>query len=156
MADVNKIDESTPYQKLQDLFTGLLNRCFGICGLVIATTSTKIKTATAVDYTINGLNYQKAATDNITITAGAVQAISTFCKYLVSVDSSGAVTTTKGEDATTAVLALLPDLPADNAPIGYFQVATSGADTFTAGTTALDAAQVTDTYVDMGSIVTES
>ncbi len=156
MAEVNKIDESTPYQKLQDLLTGLLNRCFGICGLIIASTATKIKTATAVDYTINGKNYQKAATDNITITAGAVQAISTFCKYLVSVDSSGTVTTTKGEDATTAVLALLPDLPADNAPIGYFQVETSGAGTFTAGTTSLAAAHVTDTYVDLGSIVTES
>jgi hypothetical protein len=156
MSDVNKIDEATPYQKMRDLLTGLLNRCFGICGLVIATTSTKIKTATAVDYTINGLNYQKAATDNITITAGAVQAISTFCKYLVSVDAAGTVTTTKGNDGTTAALALLSDLPANNAPLGYFQIATNGSTTFTAGTTALDAAGITDTYVDLGAIITES
>ena len=156
MGDVNKITEASEYQKMRDILTSLLNRSFAIAGLVIATTTTKIKTANAMAYCINGLAYSKAATDNITITAGAVQAVSTFCKYLVSVNAAGTVTTTKGEDAATAVLALLPDLPADNAPIGYFQVATSGAGTFTAGTTALDAAHVTDTYQDLSSIAVES
>lgn len=156
MAKVTKIDETRQYQSLMDLLTGLLNRCFGLPGLIIASAVTKIKTATTVIYCINGRNYSKAATDNITITAGAVQAVSTFCKYLVSVNAAGAVTTTKGEDAATAALALVPELPDDNAPLGYFQVETSGAGTFTAGTTALDAAHVTDTYVDLSSVVTES
>ena len=110
----------------------------------------------ALKYCINGLMYTKAITDNITITAGAEQPISTFCKYLVSIIADGTVTVTKGNDAATAVLALLPDLPADSAPVGYFQVATSGAGTFIAGTTALDAAQVTDTYQDVSSIAVES
>jgi len=156
MGDVNKITEASPYQKMQDMLTSLLNRSFTAAGLTIGGTSTKIKIAVALKYCVNGLMYSKAITDNITITAGAEQPISTFCKYLVSIVAGGTVTVTKGNDAATAVLALLPDLPADSAPVGYFQVATSGAGTFIAGTTALDAAQVTDTYQDLSSIAVES
>jgi hypothetical protein len=156
MADVNKIDEATPYQKMRDVLTGLLNRCNEACGLTIGGTATKIKTAAAVDFTINGRIYTKAATDNITITAGAVQPISTFCKYLVSIIADGTVAVTKGNDGTTAALALVADLPADSAPLGWFQIATNGSTTFTAGTTSLAAAGITDTYADLSCIVTES
>lgn len=156
MSDVNKITEASPFQKMQDMLTSLLNRSFTAGGLTIGGTSTKLKIAVALKYCVNGLMYTKAITDNIVITACEVQAISTFCKYLVSIEADGTVTTTKGNDATTALLALLPDLPADSAPVGYFQVANSGAGTFTAGTTALDAAHVTDTYQDVSSIAVES
>lgn len=156
MTDVNKITEATTHQRMVDILTSLLNRSFTAAGLTIGGTSTKIKIAVALKYCVNGLMYSKAITDNITITTGAEQAISTFCKYLVSINAAGTVVTTKGEDAATAALALLPDLPADSAPVGYFQVATNGATTFTAGTTALDAAGITDTYQDVSSIVTES
>ena len=156
MGDTNKITEASPYQKMQDMLTSLLNRSFTAAGLTIGGTSNKIKIAVALKYCVNGLMYTKAITDNIVVTACSVQAISTFAKYLVSIEADGTVTTTKGADAATAALALLPDLPADSAPVGYFQVATSGAGTFTAGTTALDAAQVTDTYQDVSSIAVES
>lgn len=153
---VNKISEATPHQPLLDLLARLLNRCFVAAGLAIATTATKIKTVNAVDYCIDGKMYSKAATDNITITAGAVQAVSTFCKYLVSINAAGAVTVTKGTDAATSALALVPGLPADSAPLGYFEIETDGATTFTAGTTSLAAAGITDTYQDLSSVVTES
>jgi hypothetical protein len=156
MGDVNKITGAVVKQPLRDILTSLLNRSFTAAGLTIGGTSTKIKIAVALKYCVNGLMYSKAITDNIVITAGAEQPISTFCKYLVSIIADGTVTTTKGNDAATAVLALLPDLPADSAPVGYFQVATSAGGTFIAGTTALDAGQVTDTYQDVSSIVTES
>ena len=155
MSDVNKITGASQHQKLRDLLTSLLNRSFTAAGLVIGTTTTKIKTAVALKYCINGLMYSKAATDNIVITACAEQALATFAKYLVSINAAGTVTTTKGADAATAVLALLPDLPAASAPVGYFQINTDGTTTFTAGTTDLTS-DATDTYQDVSSIATES
>jgi len=156
MSDVNKITGASQHQKMRDILTSLLNRSFTAGGLTIGGTSTKIKIAVALKYCVNGLMYTKAITDNITITAGAEQAVSTFCKYLVSINAAGTVVVTKGNDGTTAALALLPDLPADSAPVGYFQVATNSSTTFTAGTTALDAAGITDTYQGLSSIVVES
>lgn len=152
---VDTINESTQYQKMRELLLQMLNMSFTKAGLTVGGTSTKIKIAVATMFCIDGLAYKKAITDNIVITAGIEQALATFCKYLVSINASGTVTTTQGNVAATAALALVPGLPADNAPIGYFQVETGGAITFTAGTTDLSG-DVTVTYVDMNSIVTES
>jgi hypothetical protein len=153
---VKKIDEATPQQKMRDLLLRMLNACFGKAGLAEGTNAATIKTVAAVDYCIDGLIYTKAITDNIAITAAAVQAISTFCKYLVSVDAAGTVTVTKGTEAATSALALVPALPASSAPIGYFEIATDGVTTYTAGTTDNGAAGITDTYQDMSSVVTNS
>lgn len=150
---VKKISEATQHQKLRDLLLRMLNISFTKAGLTVGGTSTKMKLAVASMFCINGLAYTKAITDNIDITAGTEQGLATFCKYLVSLDASGTATTTQGNVAATAALALVPALPADNAPVGYFQVETGGAITFTAGTTDL-AGDVTVTYVDMNSVVT--
>lgn len=152
---VKKIVEATHQQDLQDLLLRLLNMSFDKAGLTVGGTSTKIKIAVATMFCINGLAYKKSVTDNITITAGTEQALATFAKYLVSLNTSGTVTVTQGNAAATAVLALLPALPDDNAPVGYFQVETGGAITFTAGTTDLSG-DVTVTYVDINSVVTNS
>jgi hypothetical protein len=151
---VKKIVEATPHQKLQDLLRRILNRCFGAAGLAEGTNANTIQIAAAVDYCIDGVVYLKAITDNIAMTALPVQAISTFCKYLVSIDAAGTVTLTQGNIAATAALALVPSLPADSAPLGYVQVATDAATTFTSGTTDLGAAGITDTYVNLSSVVT--
>lgn len=156
MAEVTKIDETRQYQSLQDILRGLLDRCFGAAGLAEGTNAATIQVAAAVDYCINGLIYTKAITDNIAITAGAVQAVSTFCKYLVSIDAAGAVVVTKGVDAATSALALVPELPANSAPLGYFEIETDAATTYTAGTTDNGAAGITDTYTDLSSVVTYS
>ena len=153
---VKKINEVSDHEKMREFLVNLMNQSFGAAGLTIGGTSTKIKIAAAITFRIAGIPYAKAITDNITVTAGAVQAVSTFCKYLVSINAAGTVTVTKGDDAATAVLALVPALPANNAPVGYVQVATDAATTFTAGTTALDAAGITDTYGDISCVVTES
>lgn len=152
---VKAINDATQYQKMRDLLLRMLNISFTKAGLAVGGTSTKIKIAVATMFCINGLAYTKAITDNIVITAGTEQALATFCKYLVSLNASGTVTTTQGNVAATAALALVPALPDDNAPVGYFQVETGGAITFTAGTTDL-AGDVTVTYVDMNAVVTES
>lgn len=157
MATVKKISEAQTHQAMRDILDSLLTRCFGKAGLVEGTNAGTIKTANAVDYCINGVAGLFAATDNLAMTACAVQPISTYCKYLISTALAGTtVTTTKGNHAATAALALLPELPASHAPIGYFQILTDGSTTFTSGTTDLGAAGLTETYVDLSTMITAS
>lgn len=152
-----KISIAADFQDMRDILNGLVNRCFGKAGLTEGTNANTIKTATAVAYSINGKAGSLGATDNLAMTACAVQPISTYCKYLVSVALDGStVTTTKGNNAATAALALLPELPASSAPIGYFQILTDASTTFTSGTTDLSAAGITETYQDLSSMVTAS
>lgn len=127
----------------------LLNCNLGYPLLAEGTNAATIKTTNATSFRIAGVNYTKAATDNIAITATAQQAISTYCLYLVSINASGTVTVTKGTEVATDT-AVLPALPADSAPLGYFKIATDGATTYTGGTTDNGAAGITDTYVDLG------
>lgn len=126
----------------------LLNRCVQACGLAEGTNANTIKTVNAVSFSINGQLYTKAATDNIAMTAAAQQAVSTYCLYLVSIDSAGAVTVTKGTSVATDT-AVLPALPASSAPLGFFKVVTDGVTTFTSGTTDLGAAGLTVTFGDL-------
>lgn len=137
----------------------VLNRCVnggagvGGAGLTEGTNANTLKTANAISYTIDGRLYTKAATDNIAMTAATQQAVSTYCLYLVSVDAAAAVTVTKGTSVGTDV-AVLPALPADSAPIGYFKIVTDGVTTFTSGTTDLSAAGITETYADLAVVNT--
>jgi hypothetical protein len=154
---ITKISDAIVHQQIRDLLANFLNMCFTKVGLAISSTNTKIKTATAATYSVAGAMYTKAATSAITITAGLdTQAVSKFCKYLVSLDASGNFTVTKGSDADTAAAAALPDVPADNTAVGYFQVETDASTTYVPATTALDDSGLTVTYVDLSTVVTES
>lgn len=115
--------------------------------LAEGTNAATIKTTAATDFMIGELLYSKAATDNIAVDACSVQADLTSCLYLITINASGTVKTTKGtEQKTGSGLPLLwPAVPANEAVLGAIKVATSGA-TFTAGTTDLGAGTVTDTY----------
>ncbi len=130
---------------------------FGKAGFAEGTNAGTIKTTAAVDYSVDGILYTKAITDNIAVTANDEQAADTTCLYLFSIDSAGTVTTTKGTevlsaDLTTAVDTLTwPSLPANSAAVGAVKVVTVAV-TFTAGTTDLGAAGVTDTYYDLATV----
>jgi len=119
----------------------------GNAQLAEGTNANTIKTTAATDYVINGLVYTKAATDNIAVTACAVQADLTTCLYLVTIIADGTVTTTKGTEQLTGSGKdlLWPAIPANSAVLGAFKVVNSGG-TFTAGSTDLGAGTVTDTY----------
>lgn len=125
--------------------------CFGPAGLAEGTNANTLQVATAFNYRIGNLIYTKAITDNIAMTALAVQAVSTFCKYLVSINAAGTVTLTKGTEVATDA-SVLPAVPASNCAVGYINVATDGSTTFTSGTTDLGAAGITDTYVDLAFV----
>lgn len=142
-ADVNLL--RTDFLLLKDTFEHTSGED---ADLAEGTNAATIKTTDACSYVIDGVIYEKAATDNIAITATTEQAVSTYRLYLVSIDAAGTVTVTAGTAVATDT-ATLPALPASSAPLGYFKIATDGSTTYTGGTTDNGAAGITDTYVDL-------
>jgi len=138
--------------------------CLSKAGLAEGTGASTLKTAApngaGVDYCIDGTLYHCADADNIPMTTCAVQAALTICLYLVSLDTSGDMTITKGIEQLTADLTAgthtleWPTAPVDQCPIAAFKIATGTATTFTSGTTDLSAALVTDTYYDLVAVPT--
>jgi len=119
-------------------------RAFTSGVLALGTTKSKIQTTAAISYCIDGIMYTKAATDDLFVfTDVTVQPISTTRYYLLG------LTTTGASSVTTGTATELPDCPAGVCPVGYVKVVTSAAGTFIPGTTLLDAAQITETYVNL-------
>jgi hypothetical protein len=125
------------------------NMALGAPVLATGTAGATIKTTNAISFINQWLLKVKAAADNIAIAAGTVVPISSFCKFLVCLQANGTVTFTQGNIAATAGAALLPAVPQNETPLGYFQIATNGATTYTPGTTLNSAAGITATYVDL-------
>lgn len=131
--------------------------CFAKAGLAEGTNANTIKIAApngaGIDFAIDGIAYHKADTDNIAVTAHTQQAALTSVLYLVQIDSSGTVSTKKGNEEVTADLgvnkALQWPLPDDNkCPVGGYKIATATATTYTNGSTDHSAAGITATYYD--------
>jgi hypothetical protein len=136
--------------------------CLSKAGLAIGDTTTGIKIAApngaGIDYAINGIVYHKADAATSNFTAAAVQPVLTTCLYLVCLDTSGNVSTVKGTAVLNADLAAgtavlhWPAPAANTCPIGALKIVLTSSATFTAGTTALDAANVTETYYDLFTV----
>jgi hypothetical protein len=114
------------------------------------TNATTIQTAAATDYAINEQLYSKAITDNIALTACAVQAIGTTAMYSLFMNAAGTVTTVKGTEQKTGTKQPLSwgVQPADTVMFGAIKVV-NATNTFTAGTTDLSASGVTATYYNV-------
>lgn len=130
-------------QVLRDL---LGTRCMAKALLAEGTNAGTIKTTNAISYSINGILYTKAATDNIAVNALPAQAAGTTRWYLIQIDSAGAITLKQSAVATPLAL---PDPDNDKCPIGLLKIVTANAATFTAGTTDLGATDVVDTFYDI-------
>lgn len=136
-----------------------MNRALSSAAAAIGTTTQKVKTAATLTYTINGIFFSKAATDDFWTLAGTTVAASMFQKYLLLIDSAGAASIQEGVQANTAakvglsnvsnysaVGALLSILNAGKVVAVTLQIATDSTHTFVPGTTALNAAGITATY----------
>jgi hypothetical protein len=118
-------------------------------GLAEGTNAATFKTANTLTFTSNGVFKSKSATDNLTFTAGAtVVPQNSACLFGVWINGSGTVSTSQGPIVTSGDPCPVPGAPAaDLTLVGLIKV-TTGATTFTAGTTDLGAANVTDVYYD--------
>ena len=133
--------------------------CFSKAGLGIGSTAAELSIAApngaGIDFAIDGYCYHLAddASTASVPAALAQQAADTDCLYLVSVNSSGTVSVTKGTEILSADLASgarvleWPEPVDGKCPIGAVRV-TTVAVTFTAGTTNFSASGGTDTYYD--------
>lgn len=126
--------------------------CLAAAGLAIATDTTQVQSGNAVDYRIDGKAYSKAASDPLDAPTGSVQGQSTKAVYLFSVDSAGVVSCTQSDIVADGEDVHYPELPDNEAPIGAIKVVTNASTTFTPGTTDLNAAGVTTTYIDLSMV----
>ena len=128
----------------------LLNHVTGPApGLAEGTNANTIQVATAFSFINQGIpRAVKAVTDNIAMTALALQADVKYVKYLCTITAGAAVVITKGVEDAVEANAVLPAVPANETPFGYFQVLTGGA-TFTCGTDDLGGGSFTVTFVDI-------
>lgn len=141
---------------LEDFRVRLMNQALSSAGLAIGSSSkTKVKIANTVAYLSNGVFKSKttaevaftATTHDIAANADAVQE----AVYLLCLAADGTPSLTMGEIASGAGNAEVPETPSGKTPIGYLRLAVAaGATPFDASTDELDAAHLTDTYVNLG------
>jgi hypothetical protein len=112
-----------------------------------------------IDFCIDGIIYNKGdAATNLPLSAGTAQGLLTKCLYLICIDSANNVTSVQGTPVLTADLVAgtkvlaWPALPAGKCAIGAVKMTTASTGNFTAGTTALDAANCTATYYDLACV----
>lgn len=131
------------------------NRVLTTAGLAEGTNANTFKTVNAggTSYTINGVMYSLASTDNIAFSSGhAMVPLLSECVFGVDVDAAGNVTTVQGPILLSAKLAAgeaalqFPGPTPNKARLGYIRVKCASTATFTPNVTDLGAANVTDTY----------
>lgn len=117
-------------------------------GLAIGTTATKVKTANAIEYTIDGVRYSKAATDDLFTFSGWDCADTKSKGAFLYLDAAGAASIVGTADAADVASIVWPDPVVDGkCCIGKVTVTQSGGG-FTGGTTGFDDATTTDLYTD--------
>lgn len=135
------------------------NFALGAAGLAEGTNANTYKTSNILHYVIDGRAYVKAATDNVafavaTGTTHTALANHQVCVFFILINAAGTLTALQSDIKTASTGSGYeagafgwPDR-SDVACIGAIKVQTA-ATTFTAGSTDLGAASVTDTYFDV-------
>lgn len=123
-------------------------------GLAEGTNNATFKTSNTLTYTNNGVFKSKNATDNLAFSTGhTALAQNQACLFGVWIDASGNVSTSQGPIVAAGDPCPVPGVPSSSVEtdrvtlVGLIKV-TTGATTFTPGTTDLGAANVTDVYYD--------
>ncbi len=126
------------------------NRCSQAAGLALATVSkVKLQIVNAISFSIAGVLYLKAATNEIVV-AAAVQAANSTCYYVLCLNSAGTLSAVKGTDGG--------DIPAVTdetlCPIGVLKIvnAQAASATVTLGTTDLTTAGITTSFKDLAAL----
>lgn len=110
------------------------------------------KTTTTIYYTIANALYKKAAFGPQAFSAATPALAATqIAVWAVVLDAAGNVTTVASAAVATPPAAgalVMPSPPSGKVAIGFIVIETTGAGAFTPNTTALDAANMTVTYVN--------
>lgn len=139
-----------------------LSRALTAAGIAPGITAQKVKTVNALTYQVKGRFFSKAGTDDFWTLSGTTVAVSSFQKYLMLIDTAGAASIAEGTQTKISaaavtwknlagasdVAALLQAILDTKAIVGVVTVATDAVTTFVPGTTALNAAGITATFID--------
>jgi len=125
------------------------NVTLSAAGLAIGTDTSKVQSANAVVYTIDG-EYQTnlAAADPLVTLQGDDIPDGSKALFLFTVDAAGTVRQYQSEVVLLTEEVKWPLMPNGETAIGGIKVEADGA-AFTTGTTALNASNITTTYFDM-------
>lgn len=123
---------------LINLLKALRNRCFTLGTLAMGSTTTAIKTTNTLQFAISGVNYSKAAEDNVVVSGMTNTGAGQFCKVRVEVNSAGTLGFVQGGFAGNQAEARIPTRSASKATVGYIEIPAS----FTFGTTDMNASGV--------------
>lgn len=105
-------------------------------GLVIGTTTTKVRTGAAIKYMVNGVLCTKAITDDAFTLAGTV-VNATFNVFVMTINAAGTCTARMGTAGATLAAVVFPVIPSGEVVIGYVIVNPTGTGNFVGGTTAM-------------------
>lgn len=143
----DKSDAYDLFKILSDVYNRLNSVTLTSGGLAIkAGSSALAKTASAALITIKGVMRSFGAADMPALT-GIILTLN-YNVAVFSVDSAGTSYTDMGTAAASVVGVKFPNLPATRTILGFVLIYNGAGTTFTCGTTALDAASVTTTYVN--------
>lgn len=137
------------------------SRVFGCAGLAEGTNANTFKITNAFAAEIEGRTYQKAATDNLAFSAGHTSlAAKQICAFYVWMDTALAITTTQSAVASNSqavgyqkgAFEWPSEVPTGTHKvcIGAIVVDAQNAAVFVPNTTDLGAADVVDTYHNVG------
>lgn len=143
-----------------------LSQVYADPGLAVATVTSQVKSTNSAQYLIAGVGKTKAATDNFWTLAGTTVAVSSFQKYALLVDDTGAASVQEATQNTVSLASvswanvtplakavpqnpwapLLAMLNQSKCVFGILSIATNSSTTFVPGTTLLGAAGITATF----------
>lgn len=136
---------------LRGVYDRLSSQIFVSTAIAIGTTTTKVKTAATTYGVAGGVPFTKAATDDAFTLSGVISQAK-YNVYCLFVAADGTCTAVMGTEGATLNTVVFPAMREKEAMIGYVIVTKSDA-AFTGGTTALNAANVTATYVNTVGMV---
>ena len=118
------IDHQTMRDTLAAIEFRHQNQLLGDPVLTFGTDADKCKVS-AFHYRLGGVEYYKAAADDIASSSPATTTSVQFRKDIVAIDSEGTITLIEGTAATSQALAELPDIPTTKLGLGYIEVQNS-------------------------------
>ena len=142
----------TESDNLAQVLSALLSRTFNAGGFAIKTASSAdAKTANTIEFTVNGVHKTKAAVATVSLSSVAASTCATGASrlYVIFLDASGNVTVQASDAGTTTMPAYSM---ATLCPVAAVKVVNASGSTFTPGTTALDTASITFTFMDLSGV----
>lgn len=139
-----------------------LSRSLTAAGCARGTTAAKAKTVNTLQYSVAGVQFTKAGTDDFWPLSGTTVSASSWQKILLLIDTAGAASIQEGLQSTVSAAAVawtnisltspwapfIAAVGSTKAIVGVLTIATDSTHTFIPGTTALNAAGITATFVD--------